>query len=209
MKLYFVRHGESTANRLHEFCNTDGRHPLTEAGVVQARQLAGELEGLWVERIFTSPVLRARQTAEILAERLAAPLEVSEALREWSVGVYEGTTDPAGWEQHRRVQEAWFERHELDARLPGGESFEQIRQRFVPLIEGLLASGGPPDQNLVLVAHGGIYTAMLPLVLTNIDHDFARRHPLAHASPVVAETGPHGLTCSSWCGLVPDRAKSI
>ena len=70
MKLYFVRHGESTANLLREFSNSGFKHPLTEAGVEQARLVAHSLSGLQVERIYSSPVMRAVQTAQILGESL-------------------------------------------------------------------------------------------------------------------------------------------
>jgi len=88
MRLYFVRHGESTANLLREFSNSGFKHPLTEKGVEQARAVARALSGLQVEQIYSSPVMRAVQTAQILAESLQAPLEVTEALREWNVGIY-------------------------------------------------------------------------------------------------------------------------
>ena len=97
MKLYFVRHGESTANLLWEFSNSGLKHPLTEKGVEQARAVARSLCGVGVEHIYSSPILRAVQTAQILAEGLRAPLAITEALREWSVGIYEGTADPVGW----------------------------------------------------------------------------------------------------------------
>ncbi len=70
MKLYFVRHGESTANLLREFSNGGAKHPLTEKGVEQARTVARALSGLQIEQIYASPVLRAVQTAQILAESL-------------------------------------------------------------------------------------------------------------------------------------------
>ena len=196
-----MRHGESTANLLREFSNSGLKHPLTEQGVAQAHAVARELSGLLVERIYSSPVLRAQQTAQILAASLSAPLEVSEALREWSVGVYEGTTDPLGWELHRQVQEDWFIEQKLDSRMPGGESFREIQQRFVPFIEGLVRDGGNP--NIVLVGHGGLYVAMLPLIFRNVDFAFARQHGFSYTGCAVAEARSVGLYCTSWCGITP------
>jgi len=205
VKLYFVRHGESTANLLREFSNSGFQHPLTEAGVEQARTVARSLSGLHVERIYSSPVMRAVQTAQILAEGLLAPLQITEALREWSVGIYEGTTGPAGWELHRHVQELWFSHQQFDSRMPGGESFHDIQNRFVPLIEGLVSGGRNSDRNIVLVGHGGLYVAMLPLIFKNVDFAFACRHGFPYTGCAVAEPQPEGLVCLSWCG-VPIRA---
>jgi probable phosphoglycerate mutase len=203
MKFYFVRHGESSANLLREFSNSGYKHPLTETGLAQARATAHELSGLPVERIYASPVLRATQTAQILAESLGAPLEITEALREWSVGIYEGTTDPLGWELHRQVQDDWFLHQKWDRKMPGGESFEEIRARFVPFIEQLTENGRDSDRNLLLVAHGGLYVAMLPVILKNVDFAFARQHGFPYTTYVVAKTRPEGLACLSWCGIPP------
>ena len=201
MKLYFVRHGESTANLLREFSNSGFKHPLTEAGVEQARTIARSLSGLQVERIYSSPVLRAVQTAQILAESLLAPLQITEALREWSVGIYEGTTDPVGWELHRQVQELWFSHQQFDSRMPGGESFHDIQNRFVPFIEGLVSDGRGSARNIILVGHGGLYVAMLPLIFKNVDFAFACRHGFPYTGYAVAEPRPEGLHCLYWCGV--------
>jgi broad specificity phosphatase PhoE len=200
MKLYFVRHGESTANILMEFSNSGFKHPLTEKGVEQARTLAHSLTGIRFERIYSSPILRAMQTAQILAESLPSPLEISEALREWNVGIYEGTTDPAGWDLHRRVQEDWYYHQKFDSKMPGGENFHEIRARFVPFIDDLVQQGKDTDQNYMLVAHGGLYLAMLPVIFKNITVEFAIQYNIPHTTCTIAETRPDGLYCVSWFG---------
>lgn len=200
MKLYFVRHGESEANLVQEFSNSGLKHPLTARGLAQAQQLAKNLDGLTDVRVYSSPVLRARQTAQVIAERLAAPLEVTEALREWDVGVYEGTRDPEGWNLHRQVQEDWFYHGRTGSKMPGGESLLDIQARFVPFIEGLLKCGWEDDQKFVLVGHGGLYVAMLPVILMNVEHGFALEHGFAYTGCVIAEARLDGLFCVSWCG---------
>ena len=199
MKFYFVRHGESEANRLREFSNSGTKHPLTERGVEQARALAHRLEEVRFESIHSSPILRAVQTAHILAENSGMPVEVTEALREWSVGVYEGTSAPEGWDLHRRVQEDWYFHDKPESKMPGGESFNEVQARFVPFIEGLVARHSGTDHNLLCVAHGGIFTAMLPVILKNIDHAFIIEQGVAHTSPIIAEERPDGLYCTHWC----------
>jgi 2,3-bisphosphoglycerate-dependent phosphoglycerate mutase len=205
MKLYFVRHGESVANILHEFSNSGVKHPLTEKGVQQAHALADSLSGLRVEQIYSSPVLRAVQTSQILAESLQAPLQITEALREWSVGIYEGTTDPHGWELHLQVQEDWFFHQKLDSKMPEGESFLEIRGRFCPFIDELVRNNQDPDRNIILVGHGGLYLAMLPAIFRNVDYAFARKYGFANTAYAIAETRPDGLYCSAWCGISPDK----
>jgi len=204
MKLYFVRHGESTANLLHEFSNSGFKHPLTEQGVAQAHAVADTLSGLAFKKIYTSPLLRAQQTAQLLSARLNAPLEISVALQEWSVGAYEGTTNPAGWELHRQVQEDWFVHRKFDSKIPGGESFNEIRTRFIPFIQRLIRSDNDFTKQILLVAHGGLYLAMLPVIFENVGIDFARQHGFSYTDYAVAETRINSLWCLSWCGRVLD-----
>lgn len=201
MRLYFVRHGESTANLLREFSNSGLKHPLTEKGIEQARAMARSLSSLQVEQIYSSPILRAVQTAQILSGSLQAPVEISEALREWSVGIYEGTTDPLGWELHRRVQEDWFIQHKFESKMPAGESFREIQERFTPFIEKLVQDWESSNRCIILVAHGGLYRAMLPVIFENVDLAFARQHDFPYTAHVMAEPRSEGLYCLTWCGV--------
>lgn len=201
MEIFFVRHGESTANRLHVFANGDSTHPLTETGFAQAATLANSLRGMQVRKITSSPVLRAVQTGKVLADTLQVPLQVSEALREWRVGIYEGMDDPAGWELHRQVQEQWFDHGRFESRMPGGESFSEIVSRFVPFIESLTAE--PQNGAIILVGHGGLFTAMLPVIMTNITRDYIFRQGFPYTGVVQATTSKDGLVCRSWCGAKP------
>ena len=206
MKFYFVRHGESEANVLGEFSNGLNKHGLTAAGRAQAQALALSLQTKGITRVCASPILRAAQTGEILAGALGCPLEISPALREYDVGVLEGTTGQAGWDLYWQVLEAWLLRGELDRRIPGGESFLDIRARFMPFLDRLAAGSAP--ENVVLVGHGGTYRCMLPLALRNIDFAFALENQMANTAAVVAETEPGGLVCREWCGApTPDSAQ--
>jgi broad specificity phosphatase PhoE len=198
--LYFARHGESVANLTREFSNTGSKHPLTPRGIEQARLLADSLASRRIARIYSSPLLRAVQTADILSQTLQARVEVTEALREWSVGMLEGTSDEHGWALHRHVQEDWFVQGNLESKIPGGESFVEIRERFVPFIDALVSRGRSADERLVLVGHGGLYIAMLPVVLRNISFDYTLHAHFPNAAYVLGVTRTEGLYCVEWCG---------
>jgi len=90
MRLIFVRHGEPVAILLHEFSNRGWKDPPTETGRQQAEILARRLARSGLTRIYTSPLMRAVQTAEILSQTLKVPFEINDALREYDVGDYEG-----------------------------------------------------------------------------------------------------------------------
>jgi probable phosphoglycerate mutase len=114
MRLYFVRHGESEANLLNEFSNRGLKHGLTEKGQQQAYALAQRLHAVPVVAIFSSPLLRARQTAEILAHELGVAYQVADALREFDCGILEGKSDPASWQAYGQLSEARLSRQEWE-----------------------------------------------------------------------------------------------
>lgn len=196
--LHFIRHAESEANLLNEFSNGLNKHPLTEKGRQQAVDLACRLKGLPITACYSSPTLRAVQTAQILSNALGCEYHLTDALREFDVGVLEGKSDDASWQMFFQLWEAWFVRGEWEQRIEAGESFLDIRQRFVPFIEGLVQQYGSTSAHLLLVGHGGTFRCMLPLVLCNLDFSFAYQHNLANTATVSAEITPDGLVCRQW-----------
>lgn len=200
MRIYFVRHGQSEANLLREFSNRGLKHPLTELGRQQAHELAEALRGANVARIYTSPLQRALQTAQILSQELGVPYEETDGLREYDTGVLEGRSDQAGWDIYVQVEEAW-RRGEWEQRIQGGESVLDMRARFDPLIRSILREYADTPAGLVLVGHGGLYRSVLPLALANITPAFASAHGMGNTAAVIAEPAPQGLVCVDWCGL--------
>jgi broad specificity phosphatase PhoE len=197
-RLYFLRHGESEANVLHEFSNRPGKHPLTEKGRHQAKALADQLRGASIRRIYSSPALRAAQTAEIISAELGITCTIEDALLEFDVGVLEGKADQVSWDLFWQLMDAWLKGGEWDRRIEGGESFVDIRNRFVPFVESLLQTESLIAGGVALVGHGGTYRCMLPLIFSNIDFEFPARHGLDNAGVIVGIPSSQGLVCLSW-----------
>lgn len=200
MKLYFVRHGESEANILREFSNTGTRHPLTARGVDQALQLARVLQGVKVDFLYSSPVLRALQTAMILGRTWGVEVQVTEALREWDVGIYEGTRGEDGWVIHHQVIQDWMIHHRWDSKMQGGESHLDIRARFLPFIDNLVREFNNTNTTIVLVGHGGLYQAMLPVVFDNISFEQVYQTAFPNTAFALGEDRSGKLHCLEWCG---------
>jgi len=76
MRIFFARHGQSEANLLKVFSNRGWKHPLTAMGRQQAHELAARLRDRNVAAVFTSPLRRAVEAAQIVAEQLRVPFEV-------------------------------------------------------------------------------------------------------------------------------------
>jgi probable phosphoglycerate mutase len=196
MKLYFVRHGESEANTQHVISNYASPFGLTERGREQVQMLAERLKDLPLTTMYSSPVLRAMDTADILYQSLDLPYRVTEALREYHCGILEGKSDEESWRLHRQYYEDWTLRHDYVSKPEGGESFVDIQNRVLPFIESLKRSDD--DEHILLVGHGGLFHLMLPLVITNIDDDFVYPHGIGHTEFIVAELRPEGFVCLQW-----------
>lgn len=141
-KFFFVRHGQTDANLAELAAGAGWDIELNATGRAQARELR-ESDAIHhfriVKTICVSPMIRARQTAEIINEAINADVVVVEELKEWYLGEWE--------------RRSW---HELDFRVgnpPGGESNEEFASRVRKGLEISLSHPGP----VLIVAHGGVW----------------------------------------------------
>lgn len=202
MKIYFSRHGQSQANLLRELSCQGLKHPLTAQGREQAQELAQRLTACAITRIYSSPLLRAIETTVIVANQLGVDYEVTEALREYSLGYLEGRGDEEAWKLWQQLFDDWTLYQRYDNKIEGGESFHDVRERFIPFVEGLVRQYRHTQANLLCVGHGGLYWMMLPLVLVNIDTAaIDRLGGFDYTTIIAAEPGPGGLICTEWNGV--------
>jgi probable phosphoglycerate mutase len=199
LRLFFIRHGESVANVLNIISNRGFQHPLTALGEQQANELAAALQQAGITHLYSSPLMRAVQTAEILGAAWGLTPTVNDALREYDCGVYEGTASEDAWRLFWEVRNAW-DTGDLNARLDGGESYLDIRARFVPFIESLIAVAGNTEARIALVGHAGTFRAMVAEVLTNITIEFVKPRKLPNAAYILAERRADRLVCLQWAG---------
>ena len=139
-KLIIVRHGETEANR-GRVVAASGDIPLNETGRQQALESAQRIaKHFHPKRIISSHFLRARQTAEIIAAELQLPAEVWDDIHERELGSLKG--EPYTKELELALQDANFDpTKKWNWRPPGGESFEDIRERTASAFERLRARG--------------------------------------------------------------------
>jgi broad specificity phosphatase PhoE len=190
--LYLVRHGESEANVRRVFSNGKVDLPLTELGRWQAQQAAAWLAGRGVAGVYSAPLLRARQTAQIIAGRLDVPVTVLDDLDEVRVGDLDGRDDPASWEIHAQVLERWYT-GDLEAAWPGGETFRQALARFEAALRQIARRH--PDGAAAAVSHGAIQLTVLPRLCPSLDQG-ARTLPNVALSTL--EITPDGFACTLW-----------
>jgi broad specificity phosphatase PhoE len=155
--IYLIRHGETTWNREGRF-QGQADAPLSERGREQAERVAARLADRGIERVVSSDLSRARDTAERVARATGAPLELEPALRELAFGRWQGLTRA---EIEARFGDE-FARYIADpdkGRVVGGESFPDAIVRVRAAAERLLAPNGP--ERMAWVMHGGSIRALL------------------------------------------------
>ena len=153
--IYLIRHG-IPENHLAILGQSDPR--LTTEGHEQARSLAATLGGQGIERVLSSSLQRARQTAEILANRLGAELEQDARLNEITYGSWDGLLwdqiekqDP---ETAKQKLENWWE-----VTPKGGEDFKDFYQR----VRGAWIDLRTEARTTALVAHVGVNSVVAEL----------------------------------------------
>jgi broad specificity phosphatase PhoE len=155
-----VRHGESEANVAGTWHGrTDG--PLSAHGRAQAAALGDRYE--WVDRVYASPLERARLTADALARANGLTVETRDDLVEVDLGEWEGLTGGEIAAGHPELWSAVFERGEDLPRGGSGETFEAAGRRLRNAIDDVVARH--PGERLALVSHGGLIFALATRIL--------------------------------------------
>jgi broad specificity phosphatase PhoE len=142
---WFLRHGETEWNtRNLSQGNVD--IPLNETGLAQARSASLLLRGKGITSVISSPLSRAKVTADIAAAQLGLPVQIDEGLREVAFGVKEG--EPMA---------EWFQVWVDGLMTPeGAESFPSLTTRAVAAVNRCIAR--PPI--VLVVAHGALFRAL-------------------------------------------------
>jgi probable phosphoglycerate mutase len=185
-ELLLVRHGETDWNRDRRF-QGHADQPLNHAGREQALALADELAGERIGFVYTSDLVRARETAEIVAARLGADVVVRSELREIDVGDWEGLTWPEIEERHPEGARSW---HEHGHGWKSGETYDQLGERIIAALRRIAADH--PAQRVLVVGHGGTVRATRAFIEGLSVADSRRRSPAignCEVFRVVAEDG--------------------
>jgi probable phosphoglycerate mutase len=152
-EILLVRHGETDWNRERRF-QGHADPPLNDDGREQARELAERVSGEDITAVYTSDLLRARETAEILAAALDAEVVALRELREIDVGSWQGLTWPEIEQRHPEGAARW---HQDGHGWDSGETYEQLGERIVAALAEIASNH--PGQRVLVVGHGGTVRA--------------------------------------------------
>lgn len=187
--ILLVRHGETDWNRTGQIMG-ERPVPLNARGEAQAKALAAVLGPGVARALYSSPVHRARQTAEILAAAIQRAVDTDRALTEIGVGEWEGKF----W---RDLTDDLIRHHFYakpnEARPPGGETLWEVQVRAVSAVERAVERAGlSGEDRLVVVSHADVIRAIVAHYL-ELDLETIRRMRIDHASVTAIDLGK-GLT---------------
>lgn len=164
MKLYIIRHGQTEWNKEKRL---QGRSdiPLNEYGIQLAKETKEGLKDVKFDLAFTSPLQRAKKTAEILLEGQTVELIEEKRIIEVGFGSYEGLCYA---KEHYNIPDPdflnFFEKPEAYHPASDGESFEQLRARAADFLQELSEKKEYRDSTILVSTHGAALCALLNVI---------------------------------------------
>ena len=157
-RLLLARHGQSVSNAVRRFQGVQDV-PLSELGRRQAEALAGAFGQRRIAAVYSSPLQRARHTAELVAAAVQAPLRSVDDLRELSLGEWEGCTVEEVEARPGNPYACWV-RDPVGSLPPGGEPLADVQGRMVRALADIECAH-PNGDDVLVVCHGGVISAYL------------------------------------------------
>lgn len=172
-----MRHAESVSNASKVFPDESISPSLTERGVQQARAVAEELSNLGVEAVYSSPMLRTRQTAEKICDKLGLKFLVDDRLREIGLGKLAGKSHP----EIRSIDPEWYKEYFNESSVYGLEKFVRVMDRMFSAVVDVSNQG---KSCVVFVSHVEPIRALVAASL-GIMGEWVRRIRVSNASITV------------------------
>lgn len=153
MQLLLIRHGQSVGNAAGRIQGWNDE-PLTDAGRTQALALARRLEREYnVQAIYASPLSRARETSEAIADVLCLPVAFDERLKEHGIGVLTALTFKEVQARYPEMVKHWHE-SPWHMPIPGAEDNGDFHRRVMSSMDEIV-SLHQEDDTVAVVSHGG------------------------------------------------------
>lgn len=184
MELYFVRHGKTEWNLEGKYQGGHGDSPLLPESLHDITLLAKRIKNIKISHMYSSPLPRAKTTAETLIKDLheKIPFTIVDDLREFDLGIMEGRKFSELEEEMPEVIYAF--RHQpadYDYSLIRGESFEQVADRTTKAVKKIVAENNDQD-NIVIVSHGAALVTLIQSLLGTEVADIRKNGGLSNTS---------------------------
>lgn len=162
MNWFFIRHGQINSN-LNKVYSGRSDEPLNAKGLEQAHQAAELIKSKAIDRVISSPLARAGQTANIIASANGLKMTYDTEFNEMKFGAWEGKSESAIQQQYPLEWRLWnTSPHQL--KLPGRETLQKLQQRVVERMHSISlkgAGGANKNENILVVTHVAVIRVAL------------------------------------------------
>ena len=189
MRLFLVRHAQSGSNIAHAIDTAIPGAPLTELGLEQAARLAARLADEHFDTVAASPLTRAQQTAQPLADYRGRSVLTLDGLREVEAGDLEMATEDGPIEIYRNAIVAWGT-GDLDVQIPGATSGHEFFDRYDAAVLALEDAGS----SAVAISHGAAIRIWIAARCRDVDSAAIADRSLANTGGAIVE----GSTAAGW-----------
>lgn len=202
---YIVRHGESEGN-VNKILQGQMDFPLTKTGEGQAKKRAQELRAIRFDAAFSSDLMRAHRTAEIIALEHKLTVQTTKALRERSFGTYEGMDPKQFTREIQDIFSRWYMltdaewmKQKLDDRF---ESGEEMVSRMLTFLREIAV--GYPGKTILSVCHGDLMRNLLVHLGWGTKNEL-RSHAIENTAYFVLKTDGTDFTIKKTEGITKLR----
>lgn len=157
--LYIIRHGKTDWNDINKL-QGQSDIPLNENGIMMAKKARDEYKDIHFDICFCSPLIRAKQTAEILLEGRDIPIIYDDRLKEMGFGEYEGTLN---YFEDESLPINIFFKHpeEYKESIGGAETIDDLFKRTGEFLNDKVYSLLKEDKDILIVGHGAMNSSIV------------------------------------------------
>lgn len=204
--IYVFRHAQANGNREKRFQGSI-EQPLSELGLQQLEYLADYCGTLPLEKVYTSPLGRAKQTAQAIARTRTLPVEVLDELREIDGGLWENCT----WDE---IEAKWPEEYQnwmhgaCSYQAPGGECMRHVYERAAASLRRIEAEN--PGGTVAIASHGCVVRNILAFCMGGLEQFEALSwQNNTGLSILTMENGKPHLVTNNENGWLPEAFKTV
>ncbi len=161
--VYIVRHCEAQGNLTKRFQGQID-HDITETGALQLKYLAKRFDDVHIDKIYSSPLVRARKTAQAVADTKGLPVILDDGLKELHVGMFENMLFEDFKKDHKQHCENWINTP-WNFEAPKGESMRSLYERMWTAVQKIAAEN--QGKTVLITSHGCAIRNLLCRVLYN------------------------------------------
>ena len=161
-QIIFLRHAQAKNNTERILAGRTEGVPLTDTGIKQAEQTAELLKHMNISAIYSSPIERAKHTAEIAGKHISLDVTIDDRLNELDMGKFTGMPYDEIFQSHGNVFMKFYN-GELEIAHNGVETFPDVKKRILGIVDHVIEKH--PDENVLLVTHMDPIKAMLSTIV--------------------------------------------